>query len=275
MGDKVFEGKKFEKKDAAGERELNINIKINPKKIFKFFTFVILLVFVFSLGRFTADLGGAATAGTGNTLSASSFSLTGWFAGIGGDDEEETETTAAAEEVAEETVAAEEAAAAEEPVAEVETAGAETAEETEEAAAEEEAEEEEEVEEDEIIITSYSQVAVSLTGVQKQWKGTWGKITHISYTIKNSEEGTIKPSYFMMNVEGYNEEAEKKKITLPASSQDVKAGQIASGTVAVPGGFNYNQKSVGPLENVRVTVILYDGTNKPMASYTKEYNLQG
>ncbi len=268
---KEFEGKRnvFEndKKFAnQTDRELSIHIKVNPKKILKFSLFVVLLLAVFSLGRLTGGGGGAVAGDT------SSFALTGWFAGIGGDDGEETEA------VAEEVTTEGEAATAEEPAAEEETAaGNETV--AEDAATEEEesADEEETVteDEDEITIRTYTKVAISINGIQKEWKETWGKVTQISYTIKNNEEGTIKPSYFIMTLEGYNEEADKKKLTLPVSSQNIKAGQSISATAAIPSGFNYNQATVGRLENVQITLVLFDEYSKPIASYLKEFNLQG
>lgn len=126
---------------------------------------------------------------------------------------------------------------------------------------------------DEKVVTTYSKVAVSVGSVKVDWKETWGKIIQLQYTIKNNEEGTIKPSYFMMLVENY--EDVPKKILLPLSHQKVAAGQMVSGAVNVPQGFAYSESTAGKLDSVRITVTLVDAAGKTMSGYTKEYNLAG
>lgn len=260
------ERRPVERHESFADKEVDINIKINPRKILRYSIYVVVLLFVFSIGRFTADTGGGAEIAVADS---GSFSLTGWFAGIGGDDnEEETEVEEVPpEEVVEEEPPAEEEIVEEDPI-------------DEETPVEEEVVEEEVADEDEIIITSYGGVAVSINRVDKEWKGTWGKITKLSFTIKNSEVGTIKPDHLMMTVEGYKEASEQRKIPLSVEARNIKAGQSYSGEAAVPsssggsaGGFNYHPSTTGRLENVRISVILMDDTSKPMASFTKEFNL--
>ncbi|MEK6901330.1 MAG: hypothetical protein AABX37_03245 [Nanoarchaeota archaeon] len=124
------------------------------------------------------------------------------------------------------------------------------------------------------IITTYTKVAFSLSGVTKKWMETWGKVTQVEITIKNNEAGTIKPSYMIMNMEGYDDY--DKKIQLPLSSQTIKAGQTLSKTVLVPkGGFDYNEKTAGNLADVIITLTLYDGNDKQMALYSRSMSLKG
>ena len=124
------------------------------------------------------------------------------------------------------------------------------------------------------IITTYTKVAFSLSGVTKKWMETWGKITQVEITIKNNEAGTIKPTYMIMNMEGYDDY--DKKILLPLSAQTIKAGQTLSKAILVPkGGFDYNEKTAGNLEDVIITLTLYDGNDKQMALYSRPMSLKG
>jgi hypothetical protein len=123
---------------------------------------------------------------------------------------------------------------------------------------------------EEKIITSYSKVALAIESIHKDWKGTWGKITQLQYTIKNNEEGTVKPAYFIMTVEGYDDIA--KTINIPLI---IKAGQSYTGNVNIPQGFAYNAVTAGNLANVRVTLVMFDASDKSMASFVKEYDLNG
>ena len=128
------------------------------------------------------------------------------------------------------------------------------------------------------VTESYSKVALSLDDVYKDWKGSWGKIMGIKYTIKNNEAGTIKPHHFTMLVEGYDTGDDKieKEFEVGIGSQRVKAGQTAQDEAAV-GGFSYSPKSIpdGDLKKVRITLILYDDESKPMATYGRDVDLGG
>ncbi len=266
--------KKKAVKPAETEKEFNIKIKVSPRRFLKKIAFLAILLLVFFAGRWTVP----DTAATDET--SSSWSITGFLSGlIDSSDNEDASPEANASETNTSTTPTNDTETSNDDgdlitggaVADVATAEPE------------EAAEEEEEENNEPVITSYSKVAVALTGIQKEVKeaDVWGKIIKISYTIKNNEEGTIKPGYMMMTVEGYNEEAEKRKVLLPENSKTVLAGQSASGTVTVPGsssgayGFNYHKTTAGNLQNVRIDIILFDANSKPMASYYKEFDLSG
>lgn len=243
-----------DKSSPAMDKE--ITLSVNPKKILKAGLFVLLLLGVFFIGRWSTDLMGVG--------------LTGLATADDLDEAAEGET----EEVVTETETMELDAADEEGSAntEADSGTVEDPESTEEDSSDESTETTEE-EVNEPIITTYSKVAVSLNSVQVDWKGTWGKITQLNFNVKNSEEGTIKPAYFVMLVEGYTEESERKEIPLKENDQTVRGGQTLTGSVRIPGGFNYNQATTGDLKKVNIMIILYDIDDKPMASYSKDYNL--
>ena len=121
------------------------------------------------------------------------------------------------------------------------------------------------------VITSYSKVALALESVKTQWKETYGKITDVSYTLKNNEAGIIKPAYFHLLVKGYDDF--EKKIPLPLSQQKVAAGETKSLTIKVPYGFAYNKATIPDLPSATVTLVLYDANGKQMASVTQNTNL--
>ncbi len=125
----------------------------------------------------------------------------------------------------------------------------------------------------EVIIIKYSKVALATSGAKVEWHETWGKINQLALTIKNNEAGTIKPSYLIMNVEGYDDF--DKRIDLPSALQVVKAGEKVEATVNVPSGFAYNQVTAGDLANVHVLVKMYDDKDTAITSYDREFNLNG
>jgi hypothetical protein len=123
-------------------------------------------------------------------------------------------------------------------------------------------------------LTSYSKVAIALAAMKIDWKGDdWGKITQITYTIKNNEEGTIKADHFILTLENYDDAAMQKKIPIPLSAQVYNAGKSYSQTVNVPSGFTFAESTTGSLSNVRVGLSLYDAKNKMMGSASREYDL--
>ena len=277
------------KDDSKLDREMTINIRLRPRKLLKGGIFLIMFVVVFYLGRLTAGpveetLTGTTSVAAETSLAAAETvtekamekeswlsgmksAVTGFVTGLLPDfTEKETEaikdnvsvstgenvtvTAAAVTEVVTET--------APESVTNT-TANASQAETT------------------GTTITSYSKVAVALNDVVKEWKGTWGKITKMDYLIKNNEEGTIKPGYFIMLVEGYDNQENmiKKKIPLPLSAQTLKAGGSYSLIINVPNGFAYNQVTAGDLADVRITLNLYDASDKLMGSFNKGFDLRG
>lgn len=237
------------------DKEINIDVKINPKKAFKGVAVVVIFLVVFGLGRWSAGSEGCPTCVQEDILEESSSSgffsmLTGLF------HSEEPEELLSEEELAEE------------PTDEVEEEE-EAAEEVE----EEIVEEEEVVEVDEPIITTYNKVSFAIQSVSVEWHDTWGKITTLQFTIKNNEEGTILPDHFSMVVEGYPDESSKKKVPLPDGSKEIRSKTTASSTAIIPSGFNYNEKTTGALDDVEIRFILFDENSKPMASYRQTFNL--
>ena len=127
----------------------------------------------------------------------------------------------------------------------------------------------------ETIITAYPSgtMAMTLTGVKKEWFETWGRINILEVSFRNNAQGTIKPSYITMIVEGYDYD---KKVPLANGDPIViKAGQTKSLFVTVPGGWAYNKVTAGDLKSVQVTIVLFDEADVQMASDRKEMNLEG
>jgi hypothetical protein len=126
---------------------------------------------------------------------------------------------------------------------------------------------------DEKIVTTYKNVKVQLHEVNVEWKETWGKITGLRYTITNGEDGTILPDHFLIMVEGYKDV--EKEAFLEEDSKKITSGQIQSGTVTLEKPFNYNEVTTGKLDDVQVRIVLFDTDGKPMASFQKEFDLEG
>ncbi len=122
------------------------------------------------------------------------------------------------------------------------------------------------------LVTDYRKVALSLNDVTVDWHDTWGKITQLKYTIKNNEEGYIKPDHFIMLVEGYDDL--DKKISLSLTPKYINPGETKTGVVTVPGGFSYSRVSAGELTAVRITITMHDMSDKVMAPFMGEFNLQ-
>ena len=121
----------------------------------------------------------------------------------------------------------------------------------------------------------YSKVALAVDDLYLDWKGTWGKIKGVSYTIKNNEAGTVKPHHFVMVVEGYDDI--EKKFDVSYTSQKVKAGETLKDESAVSGGFAYSAKQIpdGDLTKVRISLFLQDASNNLLAVVHKDVDLSG
>jgi len=243
-------------KDKAQERELTIKIK--PWKIVKGIFVLVLLLGVFFAGRFSA--------GEDSVLPDFStyFSQDTGPSGLVTGDAPETEKTEAGQTETSEVAAPEEQNKTEG------TAPVTESPENTSVAAEEVSKTPET-----IISEDYSKVTLSLDDVYKDWKGTWGKIKGVKYTITNNEAGTIKPHHFSMVVEGY--EDGEKYFDVSYTSQRVKAGQVLADEAAVSGGFAYSAVSIpdSDLTKVRITLLLLDEDSEPMASVTREVDLSG
>ncbi len=263
-----------------------VTIRISPRKLVRGGIFVLLFVMVFLLGRYTADgsSDGAATItiekavpGTSElkvtetvapkaakepAVSSISGFLTSLFSGSEEDSEEDSSSLTGASTIETEESAEEDASATEISSEEAapETAG--TAADTTKAAAD-----------DEPILTTYSKVALAITDVSFDWKTNWGKITKLKYTIKNNEAGTVKVDHMGLLVEGY--EDLEKKAPIPPSSRKLKSKTAVSSTANIEGGFSYSKITAGDLNDVVLTINLYDPDGKIVTSFKKGFNLQG
>ena len=227
-----------EKKEGKGE----IVIRLNTRKTVKTVFILVLLIAVFCLGRFTAQ---------SDSTERSTISITGWATHLFTADD----TEAAALEVTPPTsVVAITNSTTSATAAAVETDSASTTSNTTRVVAEEE---------NETIVTKYTTVVIALRGVQKKWLETYSKITALDYTLKNGEEGTVKPAYFIMEVEGYDDF--EKKVPLPLSQQKVSSGKTVEPRVGVPGGFAISNITAGDLKQVDITLTLYDASDKQIA----------
>ena len=237
-----------QKKPLQQEHEIDIHIKYSPLKIIKGSIFVLLLIVAFVLGRITVDTSASPqdqqkesgfSAFFHNLFSAKSSGLEVQVPKV-------DNVTAKVNSTVEPTV----------KNASANTTSAITNTTTQQPS-------------NGTIITKYSKVVISLNDVTVDWKGTWGKITEIDYSIKNNEDGIIKPDHFVMTMEGYTD-FEKK---IPVSSA-IAAEKSDAAVVIVPGGFAYNQATAGDLTNVEITLVLYDAQNAAMASFKQEFNLK-
>lgn len=235
--------------------EGQITITLKPWKIVKGVLMLVLLLGVFYAGRFSA--------GEGSVLPDFSkyFSQDAGPSGLATGDTKAVEESEADKEEVQEEVPVEQNKTTETQLAESDETN-ETVSEVEEVP-------------EKAIDEGYSKVTLSLDGVYKDWKGTWGKIKGVKYTITNNEAGTIKPHHFSMIVEGY--EDGEKYFDVSYTSQRVKAGQTLSDEAAVSGGFSYSPVTIldGDLSKVRISLFLLDVSGETIASVHQEVNLQG
>ncbi|MFH1828679.1 MAG: hypothetical protein ABH824_05460 [Nanoarchaeota archaeon] len=267
------EDKKKEKKENYNEEKQthhsnlgkDITIKLNPKKLIKWALLILIFIAVFYLGRFSV---------TASSCELSSF--TDFFSNFASKLESASDAGSSSVVADNEIVKGSDS--------EVGTTISKEAEVEETDGSSETSEETTKVTEtvqttkttstnNEKIVTSYNKVVLSLDGVYIDWKDTWGKITGINYTIKNNEAGTIKPDYFTMIVEGYDDF--EKKFDVHYSTQTVKSGITAKDSTAVSGGFAYNEVSAGDLKNVKIQLFLYDSSDNLIASVSKDMDLNG
>ncbi|MDP3990675.1 MAG: hypothetical protein Q8Q01_05745 [archaeon] len=229
-----FSNSKNETKSKPLDRQ--ITLSLSPRKTLKAFLFIALFGLVFFAGRFSGDIGGFPD------------SISGLFVGVdSAEDVAEPESEAVLAEL--------EAAPTEEVVPEV-------------------APEEKKVDIDsQDLVTTYNRVALALEDRSIQWKETWGKITAIDITIKNSELGRVEPARLVMNVEGYNDF--DKEIPLPLELKKIGMSTTLRAKLFVPNGFAYNEVSTGPLADVMITLSLYDDFGKLMSRIQKPISLQG
>lgn len=236
------------------DKEITITLK--PWKLVRSLLVLVVLLSVFFAGRLSA--------GEGSVFPDFStyFSSDSSPSGLATGDTKEAEEQEASKEKAVEEVPAEESTTEETQPAESELAKDETspAEETEDKP-------------EKFVDEGYSQVTLSLDGVYKDWKGTWGKIKGVKYTIVNNEVGTIKPHHFSMIVEGY--EDGEKHFDVGIASQRLKSEQVVSDEAAVSGGFAYSPVTIpdSDLTKVRISLFLLDINGETMASVHQDVDL--
>ena len=237
-------------------KEFTITIK--PWKFVKGILMLVLLLGVFFAGRFSA--GESSILPDFSTYFSSDASPSGL---VTSDATEAKEQIAEKEEVLEETPV-EEISAEENATEEVQLA-----EDKKEVLPLEETEDKPET----FIEEEYSQVTLSIDGVYKEWKGTWGKMKGVKYTITNNEVGTIKPHHFSMVVEGY--EDGEKQFDVGIASQRIKSEKSVSDEAAVTGGFAYSPVTIpeGDLKKVRISLLLFDINGENIASAHQEVDL--
>ncbi len=155
------------------------------------------------------------------------------------------------------------------PVAEPETTE-ETADETTEETTDEAAETDTA---DEVVITKdYANVVLEFTRTPAfEWKGTWGKITTIYYTLTNNEAGTIKPATFRLTAEGYDTADFIKTADVPKIDGVLSAGEVAKHGVDIK--LQYSESITNPT-NLRLTFQLFDKDGNLIDAVTEEFNLK-
>ena len=270
---------KDEKHGPKSLMDKEVTIKLNPRKALKFGLCFIVLLGVFFLGRCTA---GESSSGSSLEAAApvvesseSSFSFAGFFSGLFEEDGSDTEKPASTQgtnsngSTTEGTGTTTAATTADSDAASgtaADTDDSDTDSATADAAATTSATDEE-------IVTTYTKVDLAMGSVKFIWKGTWGKVTDVEYTLTNGEAGTIEADHFLLLVEGYDDF--EKKIPIPLSKQKIKANTKLTTLAKVPNGFAYNAVSAGELSAVTVTLILVDPTGKTIDQVVKDVSLQG
>lgn len=227
-------------KDSSPKKSLlhqEVHITLNAGKLVKVLFFIALFSLVFYAGRLSV-------------------------LGFGAESVSGSATVAVAAEEPDDELAAEETAPAEE------TTTSPTDAEEEDAPAEQPADAA-----DETIVTSYSSIGLAINKVKTEWKETYGRIIELDYTVMNREDGTIKPAYFMMTVEGYDFE---KKLLLAKNSQSISAKSKLTTQLRLPSpGYTYSSEVSGDLHDVTILLSLYDASGALMASYSGAHDLSG
>jgi hypothetical protein len=252
------------------EKEVTIHFTLNPQKVLKWGIIAVLIILVFFLGRLTVGCDCATTVSepavevaVSETDASFISSVSGFFTSLfSGESEKEVTPTGGitAENNTTDTDS-------------TETADVETSEPAAEPEAESEPEPEAEPAEEETVVTTYGKVSFAIGDVEIDWKDTWGKVTKFQYTIKNNEDGAVKPGYFLVAVEGYDNY--EKKATLPPGSKKVSSMKSISSIAAFANGYAYRESVVGDLTSVTMTFTLYDADGALIATVNKIFDLSG
>jgi len=124
------------------------------------------------------------------------------------------------------------------------------------------------------VITTYNNVVLEFTRTPVyEWKGDedgWGKIETIYYTVKNNENGIIKPASFHIIIEGYESNDQIKKVDVPQNTEEISAGKVVQN--AVDKLVTYSNTVTDPT-NIKITLQLFDASDVMIATATQEFNL--
>ena len=240
-----------EQREPRMEREFTI--RLNPKKMLKGFFVIALLLGVFFAGRLSVP--GESLLGSTGPSSAATTEKTSLDAQEVVQDESTQEPV---ENTSVETAPADDNT--------TEAAPADTQDEP----------------KDEPVVTTYDNVALTLTDVGVDWKDTWGKISSVTYSLKNDEDGTVKPDHFTMLVHGYPVD-EPGQFEVPYTSESVKSHSSIQDSAIVYAfggktkGFSYSpsEPGIGDINSVEIKLFLWDKDNNLIGHSTLNADLSG
>ena len=251
------------RKATNDETVLDTKISLSVKSLLSVIVVIAVVTGAFLAGRYVfpsgtslIDLSAAATAG--DSLSADSDSNTQLAA------DADSEAAADSDSVETEEAAAEATAteAADETAETTEEATEETSEETETVVAGNE----------KVFTEGYENVFLEFTRTPTfEWKGTWGKITTVYYTITNNEAGTIKPYQLRLLAEGYDTADFIKTADVPSLDRSIPSGGIAKHGVDMK--LQYSESVTDPT-TLRLTLQLLDEDGDLIDAVSQEFNLK-
>lgn len=124
------------------------------------------------------------------------------------------------------------------------------------------------------VITEYGDVELSFTRTPAfTWHADagWGQIETIYYTIKNNENGIIKPAKFHIIIEGYEGNDLVRKVAVPHNTVEIGAGKTVQN--AVDRLISYSETVTEPA-NIEIKLVLVDEQGVTIAEAAKEFNLK-
>lgn len=123
-----------------------------------------------------------------------------------------------------------------------------------------------------VITEGYDNVIIEFTRTPAfEWKGTWGKITTIYYTITNNEAGTIKPDKFRVIAEGYETADFIKTVDVPTIDRTIRSGAITKHGVDVK--LQYSESVTDPAD-LQLTLQLLDKDGNLIDATNQLFNLK-
>ncbi|MBI4153219.1 hypothetical protein HY497_01735 [Candidatus Woesearchaeota archaeon] len=125
---------------------------------------------------------------------------------------------------------------------------------------------------DVVVTEGYESVVLEFTRTPAfEWKGTWGKITTIYYSIANGEAGTIKPDKFRLIAEGYETAEFIKTADVPTLDRTIAPGETVKHGVDLK--IQYSESVTDPA-NLRLTLQLLDADGNVIDAVNQEFNLK-